>query len=48
MSNCSWWWTALVFVAGLGIGQVLLMASLVLMTGGSERERPDEHERGSA
>ena len=46
MSECSWWWTALAFVGGIGVGQILLMLSLVLMTGGSERER-DEHERGS-
>lgn len=45
--SCSWWWTALAFVAGLGVGQIALMASLMLLTGGGEREQRDEHERGS-
>ena len=48
MSACSWWWTALVFIGGIGIGQVILMASLVLMTGGNTERTADEHERGSA
>jgi len=46
MSGCDWWWTALVFVGGVGIGQVLLMVSLMLLTGGNPEQR-DEHERGS-
>jgi hypothetical protein len=45
--TCDWWWTALAFVGGIGVGQVLLMTALVLMSGGSERDG-DEHERGSA
>jgi hypothetical protein len=46
MTECSWWWTALVFVAGLGVGQLALMVSLVMLTGGNPGG--DEHERGSA
>jgi hypothetical protein len=41
--TCSWWWTALIFVAGLGVGQVLLMASLAMLAGGNPER--DEHER---
>ena len=44
MNGCSWWWTALVFVAGLGVGQVVLMVSLMMLSGGNPRES-DEHER---
>ena len=43
--SCSWWWTALIFTAGMGVGQVLLMVSLVMLTGGNPER--DEHERGS-
>jgi len=44
-SGCSWWWTALVFIGGIGLGQMLLMVALMMFAGGGER---DEHERGSA
>ena len=44
--NCDWWWAALIFIGGVGVGQILLMLSLVLMSGGNTRES-DEHERGS-
>jgi len=43
MSECSWWWSGLMFVAGIGVGQVFLMAMLMLFSGSNER---DEHERG--
>lgn len=44
MSECSWWWLGLAFVAGLGVGQVVLMAALVIATGGGAHR--DEHEEG--
>ena len=43
MSSCSWWAISLAFVAGAGVGQVLLMAALVLLAGGDAGAR-DEHE----
>ena len=42
---CDWWWTALVFIGGIGVGQVLLMTALVLMAGGNPQR--DEHEGNS-
>jgi hypothetical protein len=32
----------------MGVGQVLLMTALVLMSGGNPDRNQDEHERGSA
>ncbi len=46
MSGCSWWWTALAFVAGVGTGQVLLMVALAMLAGGQPRQSRDEHEEG--
>ena len=43
MSECSWWWTALVFIGGVGIGQMLLMVALMMLAGGNTER--DEHER---
>lgn len=43
MSGCSWWSLALAVVAGAGVGQVLLMAALVMFAGGDAGAR-DEHE----
>ena len=45
MNGCSWWSLALALVAGAGVGQVLLMAALVLLAGGDAGAR-DEHEEG--
>lgn len=43
VNGCSWWSLALALVAGAGVGQVLLMAALVLLAGGDAGAR-DEHE----
>ncbi len=44
MGGCSWWWAALVFIGGMGVGQIALMASLAMLAGGSPQR--DEHEEG--
>ena len=43
MSGCSWWAIALAFVAGIGVGQLLLMTALAVLSGGNPER--DEHER---
>jgi len=45
--TCSWWWTAMVFIGGIGVGQILLMITLMLLTGGNTDRHSDEHEKGS-
>jgi len=43
-SGCSWWAISLAFVAGIGVGQLLLMTALAVLSGGNPER--DEHERG--